>query len=486
MPPVRPLRSPGLTLALLGLAGLITALDFTIVFVALPDIARDVGFSAHSLQWVVSAYAVVYGGLLLLGGRLSDLVGRRRMFVAGMALYGVGSLLGGLAGTPGLLIAARAAQGVGGAVLFPATLSLVTTLFAEGRERNRALAVWSASGAAGLSLGSLLGGILTSAFGWEAVFYVNVPLVVAAGLAAFVLLAPDAPADGGRAGFDLPGALTGTAGMTLLVFAIAQGPEWGWGSAGVLGAAAAALLLIAAFAVIEQRTARPLLRLGLLRNRNLSAATGVILAFGLTLQGVPYFLTLHFQNTMDYSALRTGVAFLGPTLSITVGNLVGERLIGRLGIRTTLALAFSVAAGGTALLAAAVAGGSTYAGLLPGIAAFGLGTGIAFSTMWMAAATGVAAHEQGMASGVASTALQFGSGAGLAVLVSLDGTRTVLYSVAVAAVVLGIVTALALPRPGQSADDAAGATTAAGAVEADDRDAAAVPEPAGTDRAATS
>ncbi|HSA48544.1 MAG TPA: MFS transporter [Yinghuangia sp.] len=444
MPTDRRLRSPAATLTLLGLASLITALDFTIVYVALPDIARDVGFSEHSLQWVVSAYAVVYGGLLLLGGRLSDLLGRRRMFVAGMVLYGFGSVLGGLADTPTLLVAARAVQGVGGAVLFPATLSLVTTLFEEGKERNRALAVWSVAGAAGLSLGALLGGVLTSAFGWQAVFYVNVPLVVAAGLAAFVLLAPD-PAGPARSGFDVTGALTGTAGMTLLVLAVAQGPEWGWGSARVLGSMAAGLALLAVFAAVERRARQPLLRLGLLANRSLSAATGVILVFGVTLQAVPYFLTLYFQSAMGYSALRTGVAFLGPTLSITVGNLVGERLVPRLGVRKTLVSGFVVAAAGTALIAAAMTDGASYPELLAGIVGFGLGTGVVFSTMWIAAASGVAADEQGTASGVASTALQFGSGAGLAILVGVDGTRAAMFTIGSAAAVLGTFAALLLP-----------------------------------------
>ncbi|MFE2867137.1 MFS transporter [Embleya sp. NPDC059259] len=495
--PTRPTR-PAWTLGLLALAGLITALDFTIVYVALPGIAADVGFSDHGLQWVVSSYAVVYGGLLLLGGRLADLLGRRRMFVLGMALYGVGSLLGGLATAPGALIGARAVQGVGGAVLFPATLSLVNTLFAEGRSRTRALTVWAVSGAGGLSLGALLGGVLTSACGWQAVFYVNVPLVVGAGLAAFALLPADAAWRGGRErcegregcerqdggreydelkacqgqagrkehdgrdgagaarpGFDFPGALTGTVGLTLLVFAIAQGPEWGWTDPRVAGAAGVALLLLAGFVAVESRTADPLLPLRLFTHRGLTAATGVILVFGLTLQAVPFFLTLWFQDEMGFSALRTGVAFLGPTLSITVGNLAGERLAGRLGVRRTLMVGFAVAGLGAAVLAAGMTDGSSYAALLPGIVAFGLGTGVVFTTMWVAAASGVADAEQGAASGLASTALQFGSGAGLAVLVSVGGIRTAVAVVAVGALI-GLPAALALPKAVQPPADSAG------------------------------
>ncbi|NUU20172.1 MAG: MFS transporter [Streptomycetaceae bacterium] len=443
-PAPRTARGSGWSLALLALAGLITALDFTIVYVALPDIAEDVGFTEHSLQWVVSAYAVVYGGLLLLGGRLSDLLGRRRVFQAGMALYGIGSLLGGLADTTGLLIAARAAQGLGGAVLFPATLTLVTTMFEEGPARNRALTVWSVSGAAGLSLGSLLGGLLTSAFGWPAVFFVNVPLVVVGGVASFWLLAPDGERVKGR-GFDLPGALSGTAALTLFVFALAQGPEWGWGSGRVVAALAAAVVLLVLFAAVERRAAHPLLPLRLVADRSLSASATVILVFGATLQAVPYFLTLFLQNEMGYSALRTGVAFLGPTLSITAGNLISERLIPRLGVRGMLIVAFVIGGAGTACLAAAMTGGASYPQLLGGIIGYGLGCGLAFNTMWMAAATGVPAADQGVASGFASTAMQFGAGAGLAVLVSLDGIRTAV-SVAAAGAVLGVLAALLLPR----------------------------------------
>ncbi|GAA4980119.1 MFS transporter [Yinghuangia aomiensis] len=442
----RPQR-PAWSLALLALAGLITALDFTIVYVALPDIADDVGFTPHSLQWVVSSYAVAYGGLLLLGGRLADLLGRRRMFVAGMALYGFGSLLGGLASAPGPLIAARAVQGAGGAVLFPATLSLVGTMFAEGPQRTRAMTVWAVSGAAGLSLGALSGGVLTGAFGWSAVFFVNVPLVVIGGAAAFRLLPTDGARRGERGsggGFDVPGALTGTAGLTLLVCTLAQGPVWGWASARVVGAALVGTLLLGVFAAVETRAAHPLLPLRLFRNRNVTASAAVILVFGATAQSVPYFLTMFFQAEMGFSALRTGIAFLGPTLALTCGNVLGERLLPWLGLRGTLASGLAVTAVGSALFAWAMTDSATYPKLLAGIVAYGLGGGVSFSTMWMAAGTGVVAHEQGVASGLASTALQFGASAGLALLVPLDGVRTAMAVVAVGTMA-GVVAAFALP-----------------------------------------
>ncbi|MDP4506002.1 MFS transporter [Nonomuraea turcica] len=448
-------------LVLLGLGSMITALDFTIVYVALPQIARDVGFSPYSLQWVVSAYAVPFGGFLLLGGRLSDMVGRRRMFVLGMLLYGVGSLLGGLATSPGLLICARAVQGLGGAVLMPATLSLVVTMFDEGPARNRAMTVWAVCGASGLSLGALLGGLLTGAFGWPAVFFVNVPLTTAGAVAAFAVLTPDAVRRVG--GFDLPGALTGTAGITGLVFAIAHGAEQGWASAGAVASFAAAAALLAAFLTIEARSRNPLMPLRLLANRHTSAAAGAILVYGLTLQCVPYFLTLHFQDVLGYDAMRSGLAFLGPTLGITAGNLLSERLIPRLGLRGTMILSVLVGVAGTVVLALSLSVGGSYAGLLAGLLGFGLGAGLSFNTMFIVAATGVAPHEQGAVSGLASTVLQAGSSAGLAIMVAVadrdltrltgeavraatvDGLRSAIF-VAAAIAVTGVLAALALPR----------------------------------------
>ncbi|HST42764.1 MAG TPA: MFS transporter [Conexibacter sp.] len=439
-------RSPGWSLALLAFGSLITALDFTIVYVALPDIAREVGFSAHSLQWVVSAYAISYGGFLLLGGRLCDQLGRRRMFVAGMLAFGGASLLGGLAADAPQLIAARVLQGLGGALLFPATLSLVVTTFAEGRERNRAMSVWAGAGAVGLSLGALLGGVLTEAVGWQGVFFVNVPLVLIGAVAAFRLLPADGPRERGR-GFDLAGALTGTSGATLLVFAISQAPERGWLSAQVLLAGALALALLAAFVRIEARSASPLMPLRLLRRRSLVSAFGVIFAFGATLQAVPYFLTLYFQEVLGFSALEGGLAFLGPTLAITAGNAIADRLVARFGTRAALLTGMLVGAAGAALLAVQVSAESSYAGALSGIVVAGLGMGLVFPPMFIAAAAGVDGHEQGTASGMASTALQVGSGAGLAVLVGIassDGLGTT-YAVIAAGTLLGAAVAATLP-----------------------------------------
>ncbi|KAB2349451.1 MFS transporter [Actinomadura rudentiformis] len=411
----------GWALALLAFAQLIIALDFNIVYVALPEIGRELSFSDQGLQWVVSAYAVVFGGFLLLGGRASDLLGRRRMFALALSLYAGSSLAGGLAEGPGLLIAARAVQGLGGALLFPATLSLINTTFAEGRERNRALAIWGGAGASGLSLGSLLGGVLTDAFGWESVFYVNVPLAGAAALLAFVLLARDGRREQGR-GFDLPGALTVTAGVTLFVFALVQGPETGWTAPEILAAFGATAVLLAVFAWIEGRAADPLMPLRLFTNRSLSAGMAITFTFMGTFGALPYFLTIYLQSVHAYSPLATGLAFLVPSLAIAAGTQIGERLVGRIGLRATLLGGLLVGAPGTALIAYAITADGSYAALLPGILISGLGQGVTWTGMWIAAASGVDAGEQGVASGMASTAQQVGGAVGLAILVALTNS----------------------------------------------------------------
>jgi MFS family permease len=278
-------------LALLAFAMLTTSLDQYNVVVALPSIGRELGFSAQTLQWVISANAVTSAGFLLLGGRAADLLGRRRIFVTGLALYGGASLAGGLAPAPEFLLGARAVQGLGGALVFPATLSLVNTTFAEGRERNRALAVWGGAGAAGLVVGVLLGGVLTRALGWEAAFFVNVPLAGLALLLAFPLIAPDQAREKGRR-FDLPGALSATIGVTLLVFALVQGPSLGWGSPALLASAAAGLFLLATFAIIEWRSREPLVPPQLLANRNLATAVVIAFLFWATFGSVLYYRTL--------------------------------------------------------------------------------------------------------------------------------------------------------------------------------------------------
>jgi EmrB/QacA subfamily drug resistance transporter len=403
-------------LALLAFAMLIVSLDQYIVVVALPEIGRELGYSPQTLQSVVSAYAVVSGGFLLLGGRAADLLGRRRVFVSGLALYAGASLAGGLATAPEFLLAARAVQGLGGALVFPATLVLVNTTFAEGRERNRALAVWGGAGAAGLVVGVLLGGVLTHALGWEAVFFVNVPLAGLAVLLAFLLIAAD-PEPERRRRFDLPGALSVTLGVTLLVFALVQGPRLGWGSPGVMAGAAAGLLLLGAFAIIERSSRDPLVPSGLLANRHLGTAVVIAFLFMATFGSVLYFLSIYLQDVHGYDALETGVGFLLPTAFVVAGSALGGQLATRFGLRPTLVGALAVGALGAAALGLAMSPDGSYAALIPGLIALSIGDGVVFTTMFIAAATGVPNREQGVASGLASTASGVGAVVGLAVLV---------------------------------------------------------------------
>jgi EmrB/QacA subfamily drug resistance transporter len=416
-------RRPGAVLALLAFAQLIISLDYNIVYVALPDIGRELGFTAQSLQWVVSAYAVAFGGFLLLGGRACDLLGPRRVFAAGCALYAGSSLAGGLAGDPGLLVAARAGQGLGGALLFPATLTLVSTSFAAGRARNRAFAVWGTAGGSGMILGSLLGGVLTQAFGWAAVFFVNVPLAATAAGLAFVLLPADRAREPGRR-FDLAGALTATLGTTLVVFALVEGPELGWTSAVVLGAAFAGAVLLTAFAVVERRSRDPLLPLRLLRDRNLGTGVVVTFLYMGTFGTLLYFLTGYFQGVHGYGALATGLAFGVPMVAIAAGSQAAGRLATRFGTRPTLVVSLAVGGAGAVLLGLSMTLEASYPALVPALVVLGLGQGAGYTLMFGAASAGVSPREQGIASGVASTAQQVGGTVGLAVFVAVANAGT--------------------------------------------------------------
>ena len=404
------------TLALLSFAMLIVSLDQYIVVVALPDIGRDLGYSAQTLQSVISAYAVASSGFLLFGGRAADLLGRRRMLVTGLALYAVASLAGGLATRPEVQLTARAVQGLGGALVFPSTLALVNTTFAEGRDRNRALAIWGGAGAAGLVVGVLLGGVLTRVFGWEAVFIVNVPLAGAALILAFPVIEVDRAQDTDRR-FDLPGALTATAAITLLVFALMQGPDAGWRSPRVLIAATIGLLLLGLFRTIERRSRDPLVPLRLLANRLLTKAVAIAFMFMSTFGSLLYFLSIYFQDVRGYDALETGVAFLLPTAVVVAGSAIAGQVVTRFGLRFTLVTALTIGAGGAVALALAMSPDASYASLIPGLVAVSIGDGVVFTTMFIAAATGVANREQGIASGIVSTGSGIGAAVGLAILV---------------------------------------------------------------------
>lgn len=409
-------RSLGWSLALLAFAQLIYSLDINIVFVALPEIGAGLGFSGQTLQWVVSAYTVFCGGFLLLGGRAADLLGQRRMFIFALWLYALSSLVGGLAWSPAVIVIARAVQGIGAALLFPSTLSLINRLFEEGPPRNRALAIWGGAGASGLTLGSLAGGALTSAYGWPSVFFVNVLLAGIAIVAAFFVIPKDAPRTERRS-FDLPGALTVTAGATLLVYALVQGPEDGWQATPIVAALVLAVVFLLAFALIESRSRDPLMPMRLFGNRSLVAGMAVTFIYMGTFGALPYFLTVLFQSVQGYSALQTGLAFIVPSVAIFAGTQLGARLANRLPMRRTLVIGFVVGIVGTLALAPAAFLGAPYVAIVPGLVVSGIGQGIVWTAMWIAAASGVAHHEQGIASGMASTTLNVGNAIGIAVLV---------------------------------------------------------------------
>jgi MFS family permease len=340
-PDTRP-RGSGLTLALLAFAQFIIAVDYNIVYVALPDIGRSLGFTAHSLQWVVSAYAVVFGGLLLFGGRLTDRLGGRRVFVLGLLIFGLACLAGGSARSPGLLIAARSVQGLGAALLTPATLALINTRFEEGAARTRALAIWGACGSGGLAAGALFGGLLTQAWGWQWVLYVLVPLALLALAATPAILTPDREnkgrtTTGGRGAFDVAGAVLATLGSSLLVLGLVSGPEAGWDSFRGAGAIAAGLILLGAFALVERGSREPLVPLRLLGNRSLITAMAVILVFQSALGGAYYLFTSYLQGVLHYDALQAGLAFVPLTIiSMTASLRLAGVLLTAWGPRLTL------------------------------------------------------------------------------------------------------------------------------------------------------
>ncbi|KAA2259565.1 MFS transporter [Solihabitans fulvus] len=459
-------RRAGLRLALLALCQFLVALDYNIVYVALPDLGRALGFNAQSLQWVVTAYAVGFGGFLLFGGRAADRLGARRLLILGLVIFGVSSLVGGFATGQGTLIAARAAQGIGAALLTPASLSLINTGFAEGAERNRALAVWGGSGSGGLAAGAVLGGLLTNAWGWQWVLFVMVPISLGLAIAAPSALPTDARGRAGRGGFDVLGAVIATAGSSLVVFGLVSGPDAGWASPRVVGALLLGVLLLGTFLLVERRTADPLVPPRLWRNRSLATAMLVILLFQSSLGGAYYLFTTYVQDVLHYSALAAGLAFLPLTvISATSSFRLTAPLIGRWGIRATLFIGLLVNGIGMIVLAIGMPTDGSFWTVLPGLVVWGVGGGITFPAMFAAAASGVDGGEQGTASALATTAQQIGGAVGLAALVAIanaglgvgpeptpapstvvNGLHAALWT-AGAATLLGALLVLALKRP---------------------------------------
>ncbi len=401
------------------LAQFMVILDVSIVNVALPAIQDGLGFSNTGLQWVVNAYTLAFAGFLLLGGRASDLLGRRRVFCGGIAMFGVASLLCALAPGQELLLAARAVQGLGAAVIAPASLAILASSFAEGPERNRALGMWSAMAGLGGTSGVLLGGLLTELFGWPAIFVINVPIAIAVGIAGRRLIAPDGEVER-RGDFDLGGAVTVTAGLTALVFGVVRSEALGWGSAGVLGPIVAAAALLGAFVLIEARFARaPLVPLSIFRLRTLRAANLVILLLGSALFAMWFFISLYLQQVLGHGALETGLAFLPMTICIVAASTAAPRLVARYGARAVLTSGMLLASAGLGLLTGIEPGGNYAALVLPGgvIAAIGLGTSMVPATI--AAVKGVAAADSGLASGIINTSRLVGGALGLATLTTL-------------------------------------------------------------------
>jgi EmrB/QacA subfamily drug resistance transporter len=452
-------------LALIVTAQFMVILDVAIVNVALPSIKIDLGFSQTSLQWVVSAYAIFFGGTLLLGGRVADLFGRRRVFVFGLALFAASSLLCGIAWSEASLISFRALQGLGGALLAPAALSLLMTSFEEGRDRNVALGIYGAASGSGAAAGVLLGGLLTSYLNWSWIFFINVPVGAAAALLAPVLLRESRP-DIRRRHFDLAGAVTVTAGLMLLVYALTRAATNGWSSAGTVGLLASAATLLAAFVVVEHRSPWPLLPLRIFRLPTVAGANIAMAIVGAVAFSEFFLLTLYLQNVLHYSAVQTGAAFSAFAGTVVVASNVAQLVVARAGVRATLATGLLMSATSVAVLTRLPVHGHYFWDLFPLFVLGGAGMGLSFVPVTIASLTGIERADAGVASGLVNTSRQIGGAIGVAAasaiaaastshfrgapagsVQALDhGFQTAL-EVLVAALVLGVVVTVALVRP---------------------------------------
>jgi EmrB/QacA subfamily drug resistance transporter len=415
--------NPWLALVVVCFGQFMVVLDATIVNVALPAIQNDLGFSDASLAWVVNAYTLFFGGFLLLGGRAADLFGRRTLFIAGVVVFSLASLANGLATSETQLIIGRAIQGLGGAMLSPAALSVITTSFGEGSERTKALSVWAGVAAGGGAVGLLLGGFLVESLSWEWIFFVNVPVGIAIIFAALKLV-PNSVQEGAMRHLDLAGAATVTGGLVALVYAIVEASSWGWTSGKTLGVAALGIALLVAFVFIERRSPAPLVRLELFKLRSLATGNGVFLLVAGGLFAMFYFASLYLQNVLGYSPLTTGLAFLPVTFGIAIGATVAEKLIARVGLRPVLMTGMVVAAAGLAVLAATTKVGGHYPGVVGGLFPMSIGMGATFVSLTLVATTNVEERDAGLASGIFNTSQQIGGALGLAVLSSIANSKT--------------------------------------------------------------
>jgi EmrB/QacA subfamily drug resistance transporter len=410
-------------LALIVTAQFMVILDVAIVNVALPSIKSDLNFSQTNLQWVVSAYAILFGGALLLGGRLADLLGRRRLFIAGLALFATSSLLCGLAWSEGSLIAFRALQGLGGALLAPAALSLLMTTFSEGRERNLALGIYGAASGSGAAVGVLLGGVLTSYLSWSWIFFINVPVGIAAIALAPVLLEEGRGAVAHRH-FDFPGALSITSGLMLLVYATTRATTDGWGSPLTIGLLSAVAALVLAFVAIELRSPAPLLPLRIFRLRTLTGANAAMAIVGAVAFSEFFLLTLYLQDVLHYSAVQSGAAFVGFAGAVVIVSNIAQLVVGRIGVRPTLTAGLLASAASVAMLARLPVHGHYFWDLFPWFVLGGAGMGLSFVPVTIASLTGVQRTDAGVASGLINTSRQIGGAIGIAVVSAIAATST--------------------------------------------------------------
>jgi EmrB/QacA subfamily drug resistance transporter len=397
-------------------------LDIAIVNVALPSIQVDLGFSQQNLQWVISAYALLFGGVLLLGGRLADLLGRRRLFIIGTIVFAVASLLAGFAWSEASLIGARALQGLGAAIITPAALSILTTTFAEGKERNIALGAWGGVGAFGAVAGVLLGGVLTDALSWEWIFFVNVPVGVVA-LALTPLLLTESR-DLTAKSFDIPGAALVTGGLVALVFAITQANDYGWSSPETIGVFALSAVLLAGFLAWETRVTDPLMTFSIFRLRTLTGANVAGLILGTATFSMFLMLTLYMQQVLGYSAMKTGVAYLAVAGTAIFWSFLAANLVTRIGVKPVLVVGMTMLTAGVAYFTQVSVGGSYLADLLPGFLLISVGLGFSFVPISIAALAGVQPSDAGLASGLINTSQQIGGALGVAILSTIATTTT--------------------------------------------------------------
>jgi EmrB/QacA subfamily drug resistance transporter len=410
-----------LAVAVLAVAQFMVFLDETVVNVALPSIKGELGFSQSSLAWVVNAYILVFGGLLLLGGRMADLFGRRRIFLIGTALFGVASLVDGLAGSEGMLLGARAVQGIGAALATPAALSLVTALFPAGPERTKALAIWGALSGLGFAVGILLGGVITEIASWRWVFLINVPFALATLAVVPRLIAESRVA--GR-GFDLPGAVAVTGGLTTLVYAVLEASDYGWRSVETHAGFGAAAVLLGTFAFIQRRSATPLIPAGFM-HRRATLVPNVLQAFlGASLISTFFLLTLYIQQVLGYTPLEAGLAYLPLAAAVASATLVAERLLPRLGARPIAAAGLAIASVGLVVLSRAPVAGDYLTDVLPALLPLGFGAGLSFVSITNAALARVDEDAAGLASGLLSTSAQIAGALAIAILVAVVSERS--------------------------------------------------------------